>query len=74
VIDGGLEYRGVAYSIKKLHEGLFQWKLHPNLEPPWTTLVHTGHTSGIFSDAVAAARRAIDLLIDGTPEPEPGDQ
>jgi hypothetical protein len=67
MIDGGLEYRGVGYSIKKLNEGLFQWKLQPKFEPgPWTALVHSGHASGTFSDAGAAARRAIDLLIDGT--------
>lgn len=70
MIDGGLEYRGVGYSIKKLDGGRFQWKLHLKPEPgPWTALVHSGQAPGTFSDAVAAARRAIDILIDGTAEP-----
>jgi hypothetical protein len=66
----GLEYRGVGYSINRLDSELFQWKLHPKLQPgPWNTLVHSGQVSGTFSNAAVAARRAIDRLIYGTVEP-----
>jgi hypothetical protein len=58
----GAFYRGIGYSVSDLGNGKQRWKLHPKLKfGNEATPIISEEISGTYDDAVAAAKKTIDL-------------
>ncbi len=63
------EHRGVGFSISKLGDDRYRWKLHPKKPTPVPgaitfTKIESGEVSGTWDEAAAEARIAVDTLLD----------
>ncbi|HEX3430035.1 MAG TPA: hypothetical protein VHT03_04035 [Rhizomicrobium sp.] len=53
-------HRGIAYSIRRLRDSVWQWNTHPPLQSVRGLAPATGIISGDAKEAIRAAKRTID--------------
>ena len=57
------EHRGVGYSLTDLGNGAWRWATHPSTLGRASSVVESGQISGTHTDAINAAKAAIDRQL-----------